>query len=230
MCRVKIQQKIKIYINWKENFRIRFPVFFFIFLVFVNFSPDKFRKECRCSGCSEKKVPEIGVNSSEDWSLGTEESHFVFQFYILKLTKYTQHQHERQIKTSHRSREFSSSIHIFSSFLQIGLPPSTASFSEEKAASVRAHIQQNLDTIKEAGYDVEVVFADVRGASHMITSLEGKKWDGIVIGFGVRGNPEMTVLFEEIVDAVRKHAPQAKLMFNSSPETSLDAIKRHFQQ
>jgi hypothetical protein len=64
----------------------------------------------------------------------------------------------------------------------------------------------------------------------MITSLEGKKWDGIVIGFGVRGNPEMTVLFEEIVDAVRKHAPQAKLMFNSSPETSLDAIKRHFQQ
>ena len=41
---------------------------------------------------------------------------------------------------------------------------------------------------------------------------------GVVIGFGVRGNPELTVYFEQLVDAVREGAPT----------NTLDAIQRHF--
>ena len=47
-------------------------------------------------------------------------------------------------------------------------------------------------------------------------TLNERNWDGILIGWCIRGNPSYTVLFEKIVDlcnnVVRKH-PQTKLIF-----------------
>ncbi|KAK9864255.1 hypothetical protein WJX84_009721 [Apatococcus fuscideae] len=53
-----------------------------------------------------------------------------------------------------------------------------------------------------------------------------KKPAGVVVGFGVRGHPEHTYLFEQLVKAVRAGAPKAVLMFNTSPDTTLEALKR----
>ena len=57
-------------------------------------------------------------------------------------------------------------------------------------------------------------------------AFASRKLDGVIVGFGIRGIPENTYLFEKVVAAVRQGAPQAKLMFNTSPDTTVDAAKR----
>lgn len=84
---------------------------------------------------------------------------------------------------------------------------------------------------KAAGYDF-VTFAAVpeEGTTTLLEALKERQphWDGIVLGFGVRGNPEMTVWFEEIVNAVREKSPKTKFLFNTSPDSTLEAAKRNF--
>ena len=45
---------------------------------------------------------------------------------------------------------------------------------------------------------------------------------------GVRGGPKLTVFFEETLNAVKCTRPTAQLLFNSSPPSTLDAVKRNF--
>lgn len=56
--------------------------------------------------------------------------------------------------------------------------------------------------------------------------MQEKKWDAVLIGFGVRGTPSETAIFEALVNTTREYAPQAKFAFNSGPEGTLDALKR----
>jgi hypothetical protein len=48
------------------------------------------------------------------------------------------------------------------------------------------------------------------------TALRGHPWECIVIGGGVRHQPE---LFEKAVNLVRLHAPQASIAFNATRPT-----------
>lgn len=66
------------------------------------------------------------------------------------------------------------------------------------------------------------------GSDRLRQELTSRKIDGVVIGFGIRGNADDTIWFEALVDCVRECAPAAKLMFNSAPENAIDAIKRWF--
>lgn len=84
--------------------------------------------------------------------------------------------------------------------------------------------------MRDAGYDYTTSFYGPGsvGTNHVISELKRKHYDGVMIGFGVRGNPDLTVWFEEIVNIVREHAPHAKFMFNADPQSSLEAAKRWF--
>jgi hypothetical protein len=44
-----------------------------------------------------------------------------------------------------------------------------------------------------------------------------------VVGGGVRHEPE---LFERVVNLVRRHAPEAAIAFNQTPEDTFDAAAR----
>jgi precorrin-6B methylase 2 len=55
------------------------------------------------------------------------------------------------------------------------------------------------------------------------TALRGHPWECIVIGGGVRHQPE---LFEKAVNLVRLHAPQASIAFNATPADTYDAAAR----
>lgn len=83
--------------------------------------------------------------------------------------------------------------------------------------------------LTDAGYDYKSVFAspdDPRSIQAYIDALKSRHWDGVIIGFGVRGNPKLTVYFEMLVNMVVEHSPGTKLLFNSSPDSTLDAAKR----
>lgn len=47
-----------------------------------------------------------------------------------------------------------------------------------------------------------------------------------MIGGGVRMLPEHTLLFERLVNVLLEASPGIRLCFNSSPETTIDALRR----
>ncbi|KAF7975235.1 hypothetical protein HWV62_10200 [Athelia sp. TMB] len=69
---------------------------------------------------------------------------------------------------------------------------------------------------------------DAQAKDALVAQLREKQYDGVIIGFGVRGAPELTVFFEEAVNVIKDTLPTTKLLFNSSPLSSLDAVKRNF--
>jgi hypothetical protein len=63
-------------------------------------------------------------------------------------------------------------------------------------------------------------------AAVVTAALSGRPWDCVVVGGGLRKPPEALELFELVVNLVHRHAPQAAIAFNSSPEDSADAAVR----
>ena len=51
-----------------------------------------------------------------------------------------------------------------------------------------------------------------------------------MVGAGLRIVPAMTPIFEAVINALREHAPEARLAFNLSPEDSADAAERQLSR
>lgn len=95
--------------------------------------------------------------------------------------------------------------------------------------TLRAKLDQTEANCRAAGYDyVNFLPEPEEAIARLSKELELEHWDGVIFGWGIRGNPEMTVLFEELVDCVRTMSPGTKIMFNTSPDSTLDAAKRSF--
>ena len=56
--------------------------------------------------------------------------------------------------------------------------------------------------------------------------LASQSFDLVMVGGAVRAFPEHTLLFERIVNIIVDAAPGIRFCFNTSPETSLDALGR----
>ena len=82
----------------------------------------------------------------------------------------------------------------------------------------------------EAGFDIEFVFVDESKEKQQIyvNKLTASPIKAVVIGAGVRLMPDLTGLFETLVNLTISHSPKTKLLFNVSPTTTVDAIKRWF--
>jgi hypothetical protein len=48
----------------------------------------------------------------------------------------------------------------------------------------------------------------------------------VVIGAGLRMAEEYTLLFERVVNLLNELVPAIKFCFNTSPETTIDALRR----
>lgn len=96
---------------------------------------------------------------------------------------------------------------------------------------VQAKIDADEQNIRDAGYDVTVYFIDDKKTQEGLKWLEDKlrsdKFDGIVIGAGLRLIPPQTVFFEQVMNMVRRASPGSVLMFNNGPGGSFEAIKRN---
>lgn len=57
----------------------------------------------------------------------------------------------------------------------------------------------------------------------------GRFYDAIMLGWGIRGLPQNTVIFEEVFAIIREYAPPTtKIMFTTDPPNHLPVIRRHF--
>ena len=91
-----------------------------------------------------------------------------------------------------------------------------------------AGLKASEDSLTERGYDVQMCLTDFGATAEAVVQdlLEQKRFDCILIGAGVRTIAGNFLLFEKLVNVVHKHAPQAKLCFNTNPTDTAEAVQR----
>ncbi|MEV8378657.1 hypothetical protein AB0P21_38310 [Kribbella sp. NPDC056861] len=60
----------------------------------------------------------------------------------------------------------------------------------------------------------------------MTAALGVRSWECVVIGGGVRKPEDQLELFEQVINLVRRHAPDAAIAFNSNPTDTFEAAAR----
>ncbi|MFD8088051.1 hypothetical protein ACFV4F_40930 [Kitasatospora sp. NPDC059722] len=71
-----------------------------------------------------------------------------------------------------------------------------------------------------------LVALDESAESTMVSALSECDWDVVVIGGGIRKPEPLLPLFEQVVNLVRRYAPNAAIAFNTSGGDSVEAAKR----
>jgi hypothetical protein len=56
--------------------------------------------------------------------------------------------------------------------------------------------------------------------------LTARAWDVVVVGGGIRKPEQLLPFFEQVVNLIRRHAPDAAIAFNSSGGDSVEAALR----
>ena len=119
--------------------------------------------------------------------------------------------------------------------LLIGIDPKLIDFSKSSTTTgwdanrVQATGQDANKRLMELGYEVQSCLVDLGETAESVVSdiLSREKFDCIMIGFGIRGLPQHTVLFEKIINTIHQKAPpSAKICFNSNPSDTVEAVLR----
>jgi hypothetical protein len=118
--------------------------------------------------------------------------------------------------------------------LFVGYDPETVDFSDPalppgmSAEKIRAGIAVALKQFAERGWEAKLVLIrpDGTAAPTVEHELASTGYDCVVIGAGVRLPPRSLVLFEALINAVRRAAPRAAIAFNTRPEDSANAAAR----
>jgi hypothetical protein len=122
------------------------------------------------------------------------------------------------------------------SALIIGLDPALIDFSTPEFAAfpgmtaekVMAGLTAGVEGMKPLGYDAQLCLTDFgQTAEAVVTAqLQRRQFDCILIGAGIRTAPSNFILFEKLINVVHKHAPRAKICFNTKPSDTLEALQR----
>ena len=118
--------------------------------------------------------------------------------------------------------------------LLVGLLPETVDYSDPalppgmNAKKIQAGIELGLKQMTDRGWQADacLIRPDATAGPTVAQKLATTTFDCIVIGGGVRLPPKNLLLFETVVNAVKKAAPNASIAFNTIPEDSADAAAR----
>jgi hypothetical protein len=96
------------------------------------------------------------------------------------------------------------------------------------AAKIQAGIDLALKQMTERGWQADpcMVAPDTTAAPMVEKQLASVAYDCVVIGGGVRLPPKSLWLFEALVNAVHKAAPNAAIAFNTNPGDTAQAAAR----
>jgi hypothetical protein len=116
----------------------------------------------------------------------------------------------------------------------IGFDPAAVDYSDPalppgmNAEKIHAGVKLALADIAGRGWHAEVCFIkpDETAVPTIERYLAGNVYDCVVIGAGVRLPPGRLGVFEAVVNAVHRAAPQAAIAFNTRPEDSGAAAAR----
>lgn len=120
--------------------------------------------------------------------------------------------------------------------LSIGLHPSALDYSRMPdgidEAGFTARIAAATSALVESGFDVVPCLVEAspdRAEAAVRERLAEQAFGLAMIGGGVRMLPEHTLLFERLVNVLTEAAPGIRLCFNTSPEGTVEALRRWIQ-
>jgi len=93
-------------------------------------------------------------------------------------------------------------------------------------------LEEALADMRERGWTAAFcpILPDESAERTIADSLGQHAWDVVVIGAGVRMPPRNLQLFERVLNAVHRGAPNAQIAFNVSPRDSADAAQRRLSE
>jgi hypothetical protein len=96
------------------------------------------------------------------------------------------------------------------------------------ASRIMAGLNDSVARLQAAGHEAELLLTrDAASVEAQVSrALQGRNYDVIVIGAGLRTLPAMAEQFEQLMNVLRDKAPRAKLAFNSRPDDSDAAAQR----
>ena len=96
------------------------------------------------------------------------------------------------------------------------------------AEKVMAGLNRDVMTLNGLGYDASLCLVDFGETAEAVltAALAERAYNCIMIGAGVRLIAQNTPLFEKLINIVHRHAPNAKLCFNTRPDDTADAVRR----
>jgi len=90
-------------------------------------------------------------------------------------------------------------------------------------------IEVGMARFAEHGVGVETCLFGLDGSDDVLAvvtaALQARPWKCVVIGGGVRDDSQLD-LFEQVLNLVRRHAPDAAIAFNRTPSDTFDAAAR----
>jgi len=118
--------------------------------------------------------------------------------------------------------------------LLLGLDPDTVDYSDPalppgmNAEKIRAGIAVAVKQFTDRGweFDVGYISPDESARPTVERLLRSSNYDCVVIGGGVRVPPRNLALFEVVINAIRRAAPNAGIAFNTRPDDSADGAAR----
>ncbi|MEV6868054.1 hypothetical protein AB0M44_44625 [Streptosporangium subroseum] len=116
--------------------------------------------------------------------------------------------------------------------LTVGLHPNAIDYTKHPGldeATLTARVEQGHAALRAAGLDAVscLIGTDPDEAEKTIRRrLSEGPFDVAMIGGGVRMAPEHTLLFERLINVLVTTTPGIRFCFNTSPETTIDAIRR----
>ena len=94
-------------------------------------------------------------------------------------------------------------------------------------APVAAGIDVGRARFAEHGVGAEFCLFGLDGSDDVeavvTAAVRARRWECVVVGGGVRGEPE---LLEQVINLVHRHAPGAAIAFNSTPADTFEAAAR----
>ncbi len=115
--------------------------------------------------------------------------------------------------------------------LMIGLDPAVVNYEKWPGLSpekLEGALRRDEASLNELGYQASICFIDhgETAAATIRAQLEATRYDCILIGAGVRTDPDEFLLFEKAINVVHEIAPQARICFNTGPTDSVAAVQR----
>ncbi|MCJ1676789.1 hypothetical protein MTF65_05385 [Streptomyces sp. APSN-46.1] len=112
------------------------------------------------------------------------------------------------------------------SALVLGIDPEAVPTLD--AGAFRASLDQELARFGEHGIDAAMALIVFDGSAESVitAALTERPWDVVVVGGGIRKTPELLPLFEQIVNLVRRHAPDAAIAFNATLDDIVESARR----
>lgn len=118
--------------------------------------------------------------------------------------------------------------------LIIGITPHTIDFTNPELPAglteemVARGTKATLEKLTGLGYEAEAFLIDTgtTNFSNLAKQLRDNNYSGVVIGNGIRSQTSNFILFEQIVNVVHANAPASKIIFNTLPTNTDEAVKR----